>query len=114
MAQLEEENLILKEAIAIFTPHSNNDLEAVHKLRFQYDIKLLCNVLSVNRSTYCKHYNSEPAVRIKENQQITKLILQIYADYNKRLGAYKITYVLHRDYGINISVGRVYRLMKTL
>ena len=42
------------------------------------------------------------------------MILQIYADYNKRLGAYKITYVLQRDYGINISVGRVYRLMKTL
>ena len=42
------------------------------------------------------------------------MILQIYADYNKRLGAYKITYVLKRDYGINISVGRVYRLMKNL
>ena len=27
---------------------------------------------------------------------------------------HKITYVLQRDYGINISVGRVYRLMKTL
>ena len=40
--------------------------------------------------------------------------MQIYADYNKRLGAYKITYVLQRDHGINISVGRVYRLMKTL
>ena len=25
LAQLEEENLILKKAIAIFTPHSNND-----------------------------------------------------------------------------------------
>jgi transposase len=25
MAQLEEENLILKKAIAIFTPHSEND-----------------------------------------------------------------------------------------
>lgn len=41
------------------------------------------------------------------------MILQIYADYNKRLGAYKIIYVLQRDYGINISVGRVYRLMRT-
>lgn len=42
------------------------------------------------------------------------MILHIYADYNKLLGAYKITYVLQRDYGIKISVGRVYRLMKTL
>lgn len=42
------------------------------------------------------------------------MILRIYADHDKRLGAYKITYVLRRDYGINISVGRVYRLMKNL
>ena len=42
------------------------------------------------------------------------MILHIHADYNKRLGAYKIAYVLQRDYGIHISVGRVYRLMKQL
>lgn len=42
------------------------------------------------------------------------MILHIYANYNERLGAYKITYVLKRDHGINISVGRVYRLMKQL
>lgn len=34
---------------------------------------------------------------------------QIYADYNKLLGAYKIAHVLQRDYGINISVGFVFR-----
>ena len=83
-------------------------------MRFQHDIKVLCKVLSVNRSTYYKHYSSEPADRTKENQEISRVILRIYADYNKRLGAYKIAYVLQRDYGINISVGRVYRLMKTL
>lgn len=53
-------------------------------------------------------------MRAKENQHIASLILHIYADYDKRLGAYKITYILKRDYGISISVGRVYRLMKTL
>lgn len=51
---------------------------------------------------------------MKENQYIASQILHIYADYQKRPGAYKITYVLKRDYGINISVGRVYRLMKQL
>ena len=74
----------------------------------------MCKVLRVNRSTYYKHFSAEPSPRIKENQYIASLILHIYADYNKRLGAYKITYVLQRDYGINISVGRVYRLMKQL
>ena len=75
---------------------------------------MLCKVLRVNRSTYYKHFSAEPSPRIKENQHIASLILHIYADYNKRLGAYKITYVLQRDYGINISVRRVYRLMKQL
>lgn len=42
------------------------------------------------------------------------MILYIHANYNKRLGAYKITHVLQRDYGVTISVGRVYRLMKQL
>ena len=86
----------------------------MYKLRFQHSIKILCKVLRVNRSTYYKHFSAEPSPRIKENQYIASLILHIYADYNKRLGAYKITYVLQRDYGINISVGRVYRLMKQL
>ena len=51
---------------------------------------------------------------MKENQHIASLILHIYADYQKRLGAYKTAVVLQRDYGIHISVGRVYRLMKSL
>jgi transposase InsO family protein len=68
----------------------------------------------VNRSSYYKHFNDSPAHRTKENQHIASIILHIYADYDKRLGAYKIAFVLNRDYGINISVGRVYRLMKTL
>ena len=37
---------------------------------------------------------------------IASKILHIYAHYNKRLEAY----ILQRDYGIHISVGRVYRL----
>lgn len=68
----------------------------------------------MNRSTYYKHFTSEPAPRTKENQNIKRIILQIYSDYNKCLGAYKITYILGRDYGIHISVGRVYRLMNSM
>ena len=89
-------------------------LDAVHKLRFQHPIKTLCRVLRVNRSTYYQHFRSKPAPRTEENQYIASLILHIYSDYNKRLGAYKISYLLQRDYGIHISVGRVYRLMKKL
>ena len=45
---------------------------------------------------------------------ISKVILKIHGDYNKRLGAYKITHILNRDYGIKVSVGRVYRLIQKL
>ena len=41
-------------------------------------------------------------------------ILAIYSASNKRLGAYKICYLLGVEYGIYISVGRVYRLMKSM
>lgn len=89
-------------------------LDAVHKLRFQHDIQTLCRVLNVNRSTYYKHYHNRPAPRISENQRLKSMILHIYADYDKRLGAYKVQYILRRDYGVNISVGRVYHLMNSM
>ena len=43
---------------------------------------------------------------------ISRIILKIHGDYDKRLGAYKITHILERDYGIKVSVGRVYRLIQ--
>ncbi|WP_081487958.1 IS3 family transposase [Enterococcus sp. C1] len=49
-----------------------------------------------------------------ENQQLRKHILAIYIARQKRIGAAKIQRVLLRDYGISISVGRVYRLMKSM
>ncbi len=89
-------------------------LDAVHKLRNQHDIKTLCRVLHVDRCTYYKHFYSEPAPKTNINKQIKIDILQIYTDYDKSIGAYKIRCVLERDYGIAISVGRVYRLMATM
>ena len=83
-------------------------------MQHQYTIKTLCRVLKVNRSTYYKHFYSKPAPRTCENQVIRKHILQIYSDYDNSLGAYKIRRILERDYGINISLGRVYRLMSTM
>ena len=48
------------------------------------------------------------------NQKIRKCILSIYTTSKKRLGAGKICYLLYVEYGIKISVGRVYRLMKSM
>ena len=113
-AQLEEEKPHLKKSDCHFHATLRQRLDAIYKLRFQHNIKTLCRVLRVNRSTYYKHFSTIPAPRIKENQEIAKKILQIYSHYDKRLGAYKIAFILERDYGTHISVGRVYRLMQTL
>ncbi|WP_419002313.1 transposase, partial [Anaerotignum lactatifermentans] len=67
-AQLEEENLILKKSDCHLHATLSQRLEAVHKLRFQHNLKTLCRVLGINRSTYYKHFNSAPADRTEENQ----------------------------------------------
>ena len=57
--------------------------------------------------------NISQIIYFLESKKI-KWFLKIHGDYNKRLGAYKITHILEHDYGINVSVGRVYRLIQKL
>ena len=68
----------------------------------------------MNRSTYYQFLNRKPSDRQKENVDIKRKILEIYAAFDKRLGARKIQICLARDYCIFISEGRVYRLMKQM
>ncbi len=46
--------------------------------------------------------------------EIRKRIVELYAQSDKRLGAKKMTLCLAREHCINISEGRVYRLMKQM
>lgn len=70
--------------------------------------------MNVNRSTYYKFLNREPSCREHENTQIKQKILEIYAKADKRIGFRKVKICLERDYCMNISEGRVYRLMKEM
>jgi len=89
-------------------------LKAVHTLRHQHAIKTLCRVLRVNRSTYYKHFKPKETARAIENKALRHDILTIYAQSKKRLGAYKIRQRLIVENGKTVSVGRVYRLMKSM
>lgn len=89
-------------------------MKAVHTLRHQHNVKTLCRVLGVNRSTYYGYVNRKPSARTLENQQLRTAILEIYGKSRKRFGAHKIRQRILVEYGINISVGRVYRLMKEM
>ena len=71
-------------------------------------------LVGISRSTYYKYINHKESKREQENKYIRSCILELYAKSNKRLGADKMKTCLKRDYLINISVGRVYRLMKPM
>ena len=71
-------------------------------------------MLNVHRSTYYKHLRHEPSPRQRENVEIRKKILTLYAGSDKRLGAKKMKLCLAREYCVTISEGRVYRLMKEM
>ena len=77
-------------------------------------MSVLCRVLNVNRSTYYKFKNRKESKRDLENRHIRRCILDLYAKNDKRFGAEKTALCLKRDYRINISVGRVYRIMKSM
>ncbi len=70
----------------------------------------MCEVLNLSRSTYYQFQKKEPSLRHKENQLITKRMIEIHQDSKGRYGAPKIHYLLNRE-GFSISQKKVQRLM---
>ena len=70
--------------------------------------------MNVNRSSYYKHFSGIISKRELENQALRTKILQLYNASDKRLGVKKMRQRLKAEYGVNISAGRVYRLMKSM
>jgi transposase InsO family protein/transposase-like protein len=113
-AQLEEENLILKKSECHIHAKLQVKLKAVYRLRFEHTTVMLCRVLHVNRSTYYNFINKKPSKRERENQHLRKLLLEIYIKAKKRIGTRAFKIILLRDYGVNISEGRILRLLKSM
>ena len=74
LALLEEENIILKKAMAIFSR------ELITRLSKDHSIKLLCKVLKIARSTYYSVLNRKPSNREIENNLLKSRIFKIYCD----------------------------------
>lgn len=89
-------------------------LKAIELLKSKHKISRLCRALNVSRSTYYNTLNREPSKRDIENQKIRSHLLELYIKYNKRLGVIKLNRRLFVKYGISISLGRVYRLLKSM
>ncbi|MBM7108600.1 hypothetical protein SAM19_01984 [Brevibacillus laterosporus] len=78
--------------------------------REKYSVQTMCEVLNLSRSTYYQFQKKEPSPRHKENQLITKRMIEIHQNSKGRYGAPKIHYLLNRE-GFSISQKKVQRLM---
>nr|WP_244261810.1 MULTISPECIES: IS3 family transposase [Thermoanaerobacter] len=78
-----------------------------------HDVKLMCEVLKVSRSSYYKYLHKTESKRSRENRMYEEEIMKIYEESKKRYGAPKIHKMLVNK-GYNISLKRVQRLMNKL
>src|SRR5690625_2268240 len=91
-----------------------NDAEITSYINDQKDnhpIRTMCDVLDVPRSTYYQSLNKTISNLERENNKLTKRIIEIHNDSNKRYGAPKIHHLLNEE-GYLVSLKRVQRLMK--
>lgn len=82
----------------------------------RFPVSLLCKIAQVSRSGYYKwlRYQEYPSQRQKEEQKLKMIITAAYQRFKGIYGYPRIQAWLHKTYGIQINLKRVYRLMKEL
>lgn len=95
--------------------HENkyNAIKYLHKTK-QYAIKKLCTAVKVNRAAYYKWLNRKPSKRQLENEELLKLICDLYEEQNGILGYRQMTITVNREYNKQYNHKRIYRLMNII
>lgn len=88
-------------------------IEFINNNKSKHDIKTMCTVLGVARSTYYKSFDKTKSARELENEELKSAIERIYKDNKGIYGAPRIHYILGIE-GFNVSLKRVQRLMTKL
>ena len=88
-------------------------IEFINNNKSKHDIKTMCTVLSVARSTYYKSFDKTKSARELENEELKSAIKRIYKENKGIYGAPRIHYILGIE-GFNVSLKRVQRLMTKL
>ena len=88
-------------------------IEFINNNKSKHDIKTMCTVLGVARSTYYKSFDKTKSARELENEELKSAIKRIYKDNKGIYGAPRIHYILGIE-GFNVSLKRVQRLMTKL
>ncbi|HDR7311725.1 TPA: IS3 family transposase, partial [Bacillus cytotoxicus] len=76
-----------------------------------HSVRTMCQTLGIARSSYYQSQHKTESKRSRENEELTKQIIQIHQDSGGRYGAPKIHQTL-LEQGFQVSVKRVQRLMK--
>ncbi|CAI8927386.1 transposase [Bacillus sp. IT-79MI2] len=71
----------------------------------------MCQALGVARSSYYQSQHKTESKRSRENEELTKKIIQIHQDSGERYGTPKIHPIL-LEQGLQVSIKRVQRLIK--
>ena len=88
-------------------------IEFINNNKSKHDIKTMCTVLGVARSTYYKSFDKTKSARELENEELKSAIKRIYKENKGIYGAPRIHYILCIE-GFNVSLKRVQRLMTKL
>ncbi|WP_278474620.1 IS3 family transposase [Turicibacter sanguinis] len=114
MLRLQEENENLKKGYDhIREKVTQSELcQFIYQHHQEHDIKQLCEVLSVPRSTYYQSKHQIESKWKRENHQLLERIKKIYFESSRRYGAIKVHRQLIKE-GFSVSLKRVQRLMKS-
>ena len=88
-------------------------IEFINNNKSKHDIKTICIVLGVARSTYYKSFDKTKSVRKLENEELKSAIKSIYKENKGIYDDPRIHYILGIE-GFNVSLKRVQRLMVKL
>ncbi|AWC28842.1 IS3 family transposase [Bacillus cytotoxicus] len=113
MLRLKEENEIFKKGYGHIR-EKINDTELHQFIDCQketHSVRTMCQTLGIARSSYYQSQHKTESKRSRENEELTKQIIQIHQDSGGRYGAPKIHQTL-LEQGFQVSVKRVQRLMK--
>lgn len=122
MLEIQKKNKKLKEELAILKKgfihirgkiYSQSIDSFISEHKDKSNIKTMCKIFRLPRSTYYDRIKRKPSKRSLENKKFEELIMNIYLESKKRYGAPKITAKLNK-LGHKISIKRVQRLMREL
>ena len=83
-------------------------IEFINNNKSKHDIKTMCTVLGVARSTYYKFFDKTKSARQLENEELKAAISRIYKSNKGIYGAPRIHHILVTE-GFNVSLKRVQR-----